>query len=239
VPRSIADYLALGIDPPDAADETDVLDEPAVTAYTDLPSTAWTLRPEGSLARRIICLRGSFPGGAGNVEATGVFGWVEPPSLKTWSGVTDADLTAASTTLKFAGSVAGLAPRDIMIVGDSLAIMVNSIDITNKQIGFDALTGVLPATIAKPVAAKCYGAPPYLIEEATQALVQYAVARRRNWQQGSVIDQTNLRREKTDRYEWEAAAGPGGANTATGWFGIPVVDELLRDFMAGAELDTL
>lgn len=224
-------------------DLADVVIPGATNPYADpsYPSTTTTfvvdkdfvLRPDGPLPRYLDAINKVFPGGSGNIDVTGVFGWVEPGSRKNFSTTTTTTVTPTSTSVTLA-SVAGLELRDQLIIGNTLPVIVTAINSTTNVVNFDPPTGRLTTSIASGATAKSWGATPYDIEWVIGFLINRELARQAQWASSSPVDPTVLRRERTDQYEYEvfSPAQMNAFGKGVGVTGIPEVDEILINYTA-------
>jgi hypothetical protein len=209
---------------------TEYLSEPSLIYV--FPAGTWSLRPE-TLPRYIESSRGIFPGGAGNVKLDGVFGWLEPSSLKTFSSTLASDLLPQATSVTLA-SVSGLERRDVIQVDKKINIIVNDINTSTNTIYFDNLDDSLVSPIPSGATVKSWGAVPYAIETAANLLCAIDIARMSGWEQGSVIDPTRIRSEQTDKYRYEVFSPYQmiGIRGVSGMTGVAEVDEILMSYTA-------
>lgn len=202
----------------------------ADTAVFDPTSADYVLSPS-VLPRTIELPLGLWPGGFGNVGVTGVFGWLDPSSVRSapFASTLGADFTPTSNVLTLA-TTTGLVPRDVVVLGAGaglVAVIVNAI-LTSTTVSVDPPTGIMGATISSGALARSWGAVPPDIEEAVNILAKRKKVRDAASEAGASVDPSLLRRLETDGGKTEYYA-PGGATgaAATTRFGIPEVDEIL------------
>lgn len=203
---------------------------PAGAVYS-FPEGSFALKPQ-RLPRYVESVSGIFPGGSNNIIMTGVFGWPELSSVKStpFSTTTTSAITTTSTTIALT-SVTGLKIRDVLII-DGHPFIVQSI--SSLTVTVDAPTGLLSATIAPGAVATAYAAVPYDIERVVSFLAMREVLRQGQWAQGNMVDPSIIKKERTDKYEYEVFSPSQmlGFGKAPGMTGIGEIDQILMDYTA-------
>ncbi|MCC6311569.1 MAG: hypothetical protein IT345_11750 [Trueperaceae bacterium] len=172
--------------------------------------------------RYVELVRGAFPAGRANVELDGVFGWLEArPKVATEL----AEALVAGATEATLADAAGLRPKDALLVGDELPLLVASLagaTVTGEPVPAGAPAGALVVAygrVPRPVERACL----MLAVRHRHGLATDAGAR------AAVNDR--IIEERTDNYLYRLAA-PQAAGGDERTSGDLAVDRLLADYVA-------
>jgi hypothetical protein len=208
-------------------DGSAILHHPALVPILDVHRLAVngrTLAPvEYAVRERYLeVVTGTLPRGRANVEMDAVFGWLEArPKVETSLA---ADLAAGATEAVLAGA-AGVRPKDALLIGDTLPLLVASL--VGATVTSDPVP--VPAPAGAPVVA--YGRVPRPVE---RACLMLAVRSRHGLAtdagaRAAVTDR--IIEERTDNYLYRLAP-PQDTSGDERTSGDLAVDRLLADYVA-------
>jgi hypothetical protein len=184
--------------------------------------------------RYIERIGGVFPEGVNNVEADGVWGWIEGPKEITTTTTTDFQRDSEELILD---DVSGIFPKDVVRIskdGAEAYILVTDVDTSNKKINFDKVHEWVE-TVASGAAVEVYGRVPELIERACVRLVVLNKDLMTSPEFSHAQIQGQIKKERTDNYQYElftADEGGGGIGGGSKTTGDAMTDRILQEYTA-------